>query len=286
MIPRKSILIVPLFIISLSYVVHSQPLYKWVDEEGNKHFTTRYEDIPPEYRDQVPKPERVDEPKPTEEEIKREKAEEVEPKREPQPEKKRIVWPVTRPRVVPHKPNYVALKGGIYSPQSDDLEDFETGFNGEISVGHFFHPNFALELAIGYFETEDSVSGFIPALGNFTRKDEITAVPVTLAAKGIYPIGRGELFAAGGIGVYYIEGETDISTSALGRFAFDGDDGVFGFHLGLGGHMNIAENLFLGIEGKYLWAEAEFEGSLSGVPIELNADLEGFTATANLGLRF
>jgi len=272
--------------ISLSYVVHSQPLYKWVDEEGNKHFTTRYEDIPPKYRDQVPKPERAEEPKPTKEEMKREKAEEVEPKREPQPEKERIVSPVTRPRVVPHKPNYVTLKGGIYSPQSDDLDDFETGFNGEISVGHYFHPNFALELAVGYFETEDSVSGFIPILGNFTEKDEITAVPVTLAAKGIYPMGSAELFAAGGIGVYYIEGETDISTSALGRFAFDGDDAVFGFHLGLGGHMNIAENLFLGIEGKYLWAETEFEGSLSGVPIELNADLEGFMVTANLGLRF
>ncbi len=299
MIWKKSTLIVPFLVLSLCFVVHSQTFYKWVDEEGNKHFTTRYEDIPPKYRDQVPKPERPEEVKPTKEEIRREKveevapreeelkpekkAEEVEPARPTRPERKALAFPATRPSVVLQKPNYITFKGGIYSPQSGD---FDTGLNGEISFGRYLDPNFALELAVGYLETEDSMSGVNPTLGNFDRKDEVTAFPLTLAGKGIFPIQSGELFGAGGVGVYFIEGETDISTSALGPFTFKGDEAVFGFHLGLGGNLNIAENVFLGIEIKYLWAEAEFDGSISGVPIELDADLGGFTATANLGLRF
>ncbi|NIS71193.1 MAG: outer membrane beta-barrel protein [Proteobacteria bacterium] len=299
MIWKKSTIIVPFLVLSLSFVVHSQSLYKWVDEEGNKHYTTRYEDIPPKYQDQVPKPERPEEVKPTEEEIRREKveevapreektkperkAEEVEPVRPSQPEKKALALPATRPSVVLQKRNYITLKGGLYSPQDGD---FDTGLNGEISFGRYLNPNLALELAVGYLETEDSMSGVNPTFGNFDRKDEITAFPLTLAAKGIFPIKSGELFGAGGVGVYLIEGETDISTGALGPFSFKGDDTVFGFHLGFGGNVTIAENVFLGVEVKYLWAEAEFDGSISGVPIELDADLGGFTATAHLGLRF
>jgi len=183
-------------------------------------------------------------------------------------------------------PNYFTLKAGIYSPQSDDLEDFDTGFNGEISYGRYFHPNFALELGIGYFETEGTSSGFYPILGGWREKDEITAIPLTLTAKGIYPTQYVDLFGGVGIGLYFASGEADLSTTALGPLSFDDDDTVFGFHLGLGANFNITERLFVGVEGKYLWAEAEFEDTVFGIPVELDADLEGFTVTGNVGFRF
>lgn len=58
---RKSILIIPLFMISLSDIPYSQTIYQWVDNQGNKHFTTDYDRLPPEYRDQFRKPEGIGE---------------------------------------------------------------------------------------------------------------------------------------------------------------------------------------------------------------------------------
>ena len=35
---------------------YSQKIYRWVDEKGNINYTTRYDRIPPQYRDQVSEP--------------------------------------------------------------------------------------------------------------------------------------------------------------------------------------------------------------------------------------
>ena len=40
----------------LCFSAYSQEIYRWVDEEGNIHFTTTYDRIPEQYRSQVPEP--------------------------------------------------------------------------------------------------------------------------------------------------------------------------------------------------------------------------------------
>ena len=50
-------------------------------------------------------------------------------------------------------PNYVVVKGGIYSPQTSDLNGFNTGFNGEAAFGRYFDRNWAIEGSTGNFET-------------------------------------------------------------------------------------------------------------------------------------
>ena len=63
--------------------------------------------------------------------------------------------------------NYVLLKGGMYSPSSSfDLNNFnggttthfdsKTGFAGEVAIGHYFLPMFAVEMGAGYFESKGS----------------------------------------------------------------------------------------------------------------------------------
>jgi hypothetical protein len=47
---RRSILLVPFLILAIPLITCSQTLYRWVDEGGNRHFTTEYENVPPEYR--------------------------------------------------------------------------------------------------------------------------------------------------------------------------------------------------------------------------------------------
>lgn len=155
--------------------------------------------------------------------------------------------------------SYGIIKVGFYSPNGDleDL-DFDTGFNGEIVLGSYLHPNIAMEVGVGYFQTDASNPDI-----------DLWVIPLTLTTKVLYPIEKFEPFALAGIGLYFEELD-------LGE---DDDDTVFGFHLGAGANYNITEDIFFGVEGKYLWSgEAKFAS--------LEADLDGFLVTGNLGLRF
>lgn len=93
---------------------------------------------------------------------------------------------------------YWVLKGGVYSPGEEyDISNFnsgntsridtKTGFNGELAVGGYLLPVLALELGVGYFESE----GHAAAEPGTTK---LKAVPILLTAKGIIPIGVVELY--------------------------------------------------------------------------------------------
>ncbi|HRR42672.1 MAG TPA: hypothetical protein P5244_15680, partial [Syntrophales bacterium] len=60
------------------------------------------------------------------------------------------------------------------------------------------------------------------------------------------------------------------------------DDVAFGGFLGVGGNFNITNQFFIGVEAKYLWAQASWE--LDGDKEDV--DLDGWTFTGNLGFRF
>ena len=86
-------------------------------------------------------------------------------------------------------PNYFAVKAGAYFPEDKwdvlDLGVFEysldTGFNGELVFGHYFHRNWAIELGVGYFQT----SGDDTSL-DVKSKSSIDVMPVTAELKALY----------------------------------------------------------------------------------------------------
>jgi opacity protein-like surface antigen len=167
--------------------------------------------------------------------------------------------------------DYIIGKGGVYSPTGglDDL-NFGSGFDGEIAWGHYFSPNFALELGAGYFESDD-----------------ILVVPFLATGKAIYPRGRWELFAELGVGAYFANFKGNLNDPALGTIVFDDGDTVFGLTLGFGVNYNITEEFFLGIGGKYLLtSDAEFGGVTTSGPASLEADLDGYMVTGVFGFRF
>lgn len=178
-------------------------------------------------------------------------------------------------------PNYAVLKAGLYSPQDDDLDDLgaDTGFNGELAFGHYFHQNLALEFGIGYFQTEGSASISDP-FGSLSFDGEIKTYPVTVTAKLLVPAGGIELYGAAGIGIYFSEADITIVSTVPGipSASASEDDTVLGFHIGAGANFNINPQVFAGIEGRYLFAEPDFGG--------LELKIDGFTVTANLGYRF
>ena len=168
--------------------------------------------------------------------------------------------------------NYVVLKGGIYSPSKDfDVGninvDSKTGFDGEVAIGHYFLPVFATELGVGYFESKGSAAAQPGEL-------KLKVVPVTLTAKGLLPFGPIEPYGEFGIGGYITKAEV---SGTIGNFS-GSTKGVFGLHAGAGVNFNFTQNVFLGVEARYLWAKPSFGGQ--------DIKLDGFTVTADLGFRF
>jgi len=177
--------------------------------------------------------------------------------------------PLLSAKVLPA--NYVSLKLGGFFPQSGDLKDInaDAGFNGEIALGHNISPGFSVEGGIGYFDTKGG--GPTP----FGRIDEnFEVIPLTISIRGQVPYGRFEPYGFLGMGVYFVKDK--ISTPTFGS---DTDtDTNLGFHIGLGGNYTLPNNMFLGIETRYLFLETNTFG--------VNFNLGGITITGNVGYRF
>lgn len=172
----------------------------------------------------------------------------------------------------PLSPNYATLKLGGYFPQHSDLDNFDSGFNGEISVGHLVAPGFAIEGGVGYFETKGDFSS--PAVSG---SEKFKVMPVTLSLKGQTFFQQFEPYVEAGIGVYFVKDE--LNGTVLGSPVSESDnDAQVGFHLGLGGNYNVTRQLFLGLEGKYLWVKTDTFG--------VDVRLDGITLTGNIGIRF
>jgi hypothetical protein len=145
--------------------------------------------------------------------------------------------------------NYLSVKPGIYSPQTDDLKGHHTGFNLTFGFGHQYSPNFAAEMEVGQFNAK------------LSDAQTPRVIPIAVSFKGIIPVGKLEIFGMGGAGDYLVEKIK----------------GTFGFHLGAGLNLNISSMWFIGAEGKYLWTRNI---------VKDGPNLDGILATAFVGFRF
>ena len=160
--------------------------------------------------------------------------------------------------------NYATLKLGAYLPQADDMDNFNDGVNVEVAVGQYINPNVAVDLSVGYLKSNGSGPG---------ASGQIRAYPVLLSIKGVLPVSIVELYVLVGGGVYF----TDAQVSALG-VTDKKTDTTSGFQAGVGGNVNLSNNVFLGLEGKYFWSYPEFDS--------VKVHIDGIQATANIGYRF
>ena len=174
--------------------------------------------------------------------------------------------------------NYFELKGGVYSPsESSDLDNFnagnrshldsKTGFAGEVSMGHYILPMLAVELGVGYFESKGS-----PVAQPGETK--LKVIPVIATGKVLLPIGPFEPYGLFGIGAYFTDLHVSGNTSNFGGSS----EVTYGLHAGAGVNINLSDEMFVGVEGKYLWAEPSFNGQ--------HIKLDGFVSTAVVGVRF
>ena len=181
-------------------------------------------------------------------------------------------------------PNYVAVKAGIYSPTSD-LDDFDTGFTGEVVFGHYYPNNLALEVGIGHFDTDGPFTETIPLVATFTGKKEVSVKTISLIAKGLHPIEKGELYIGGGVAIGFVDIDIDISSPA--RVSISDSDIIAVFQLLAGANFNITDKCFFGVEGKYLiTSNATVNDTLFGIEVEFEDNANGFIITGVLGFRF
>ncbi|SNB48020.1 outer membrane protein [Geobacter sp. DSM 9736] len=173
--------------------------------------------------------------------------------------------------------NYLMIKAGAYDPSNrftisgaggDGLDvNNETRFSGEVAIGHYFLPVFALELGAGYFENKGTAA-------NQAGTVKLRVVPVVLTGKLLAQLGPVEPYILGGIGAYLTDFDADVTTSdATSSTKF-----TYGLHAGAGINFDVTERFFVGAEARYLWAEPEFGGR--------DIRLDGYSATGDLGFRF
>jgi len=178
-------------------------------------------------------------------------------------------------------PSYLVLKGGIYSPQNDKLDKFDTGFNGELAFGHYFNRNLAGEIASGFFGTR-ATRNASSEISSAQATLDINVVPLTVALKGIIPLDIWELYGIGGGGAYFLWTDSKVSTDSRSSSSSDKyNQTLGGGFLGVGASVKVSPTVFLGLEGKYLWTSA-----LTVNNIDTNTNLNGFIATFNLGFLF
>ena len=165
--------------------------------------------------------------------------------------------------------NYITAKLGAYIPQHRDMDNYDAGPNIELALGRYFNPNVALDFSLGFFHSEGSVAGIDLGVHGF---------PILLSIKGLIPHAGGELYALAGGGVYI----TSFEAVGLGVLVNDKDNAL-GYQLGIGANFLVADNMFFGLEGKYLWAQPTYK--MNGVTSS-DVHIDGIQVTVNVGGRF
>lgn len=185
---------------------------------------------------------------------------------------------------VVEKPYYLNARIGAYMPQSEELDDFGfgAGIAGEVAVGRRFTPMFAAELGVAHFRSSsDTFTIFDPDTGTDVSVDfDLAVTPILATAKLILPAGALEPYALAGAGLYIAKLTGNANVGGFSGSVSD-DDTVFGLHLGAGAQINVTPMASLGLELRYVIAEAEFSDFT-----DQSMGLEGLQISGGATFRF
>lgn len=170
--------------------------------------------------------------------------------------------------------NVVGFKLGGFFPQSSDLENFDVGGHGEISVERNLSQYFGIGAAVGFFQTENKTNVRVSQGGTTTSisvNQEVGSTYLILNATLMIPAGAFVPYLEGGAG-YYL---THIKESSSSVSVSENDES-FGYHAGAGLNWFFTKDYYLGLGGRYIWTKTN----------DLNIHLDGVMADVNLGIRF
>lgn len=124
------------------------------------------------------------------------------------------------------------------------------------ALGRYFLPNIALEASVGYYSVDYPYG-------------EVTNWPLALSVKAGYPIQRIRPYLIGGLDLQFVDVEV------RGR---SDSDTALGYHLGAGVELSMSGNMYLGVEYRYTWIEADLFG--------VTRKLDSGSTSVVMGFRF
>ena len=186
------------------------------------------------------------------------------------------------------KKNYFIGKLGVMQPVGDmDDQDFDTGINSDIGYGRYLVDHLVLETTLGWYATERELSGSNANAGRYDRDDTLSIITALATIKGEYPACPVDLYAGLGVGLYGATLYADINSDKLGSFDTDDFDVVFGAQAVLGANYNLTDYIFIGLEAMYrITDDVELRQTTASIPVEYSGNLNGYSVSAQLGLRF
>lgn len=126
------------------------------------------------------------------------------------------------------------IKGGYYGASEDELDD---GYIVNVSWMHYTSKLFAIELEVGYLDADGSDGGV---------DVDVWSVPIMLNGRLNAPIWIFDAYAGAGVGTFYYDAEVE-----SGGASADDDGFLWAVNGFIGGSINIADALALGLEAKY-----------------------------------
>lgn len=166
---------------------------------------------------------------------------------------------------------YWYAEGGLYNPDSNaQIRNQDGRFGLGVGAGYRYSPMLAWEMDIldGY-QKMDTPSTILPAgygtifQGTVDPQASLSIVGLAASAKFVYPLGRFEPYAGGGIGIY------DITLRATGQQIGISNDVTYssheyGVHMILGADYYLTNRMSLGIEFRKRKITTELESVVPG----------------------
>ncbi len=161
---------------------------------------------------------------------------------------------------------YFVVKGGGFFPngkgpsndgKANGFKDFNVGYSIDTAIGFKPESYVACELGTGFYSADaerTNVSDYF--------KYSVFVVPLTLTVKGLWKLGKAELFAGGGVGYYFafldINRENNNGSTTV-IISENVHGGAFGYHAVVGADMALKKNVALTTEFKWVVAKPDME---------------------------
>ncbi|HZW35613.1 MAG TPA: outer membrane beta-barrel protein [Candidatus Deferrimicrobiaceae bacterium] len=177
--------------------------------------------------------------------------------------------PAPPPRHAVYGQTYFFGHVGFFEPNDDDptptgggLGGYDTGGSFDIGIGSRVSPILAIEGAVGGFSAERG-------------PDEVTVVPLTFGIRLILPNPVIEPYIGAGLGMYFADLQ---EVPRPGFIGIDDSDTTVGGYVSGGLDAWLNPRLALNFEGKYHFAEPEFNG--------IDVDVSGWTFGMGIRISF
>ena len=171
--------------------------------------------------------------------------------------------------------SYFSFKAGMLDP-AGDMDDADTGYNLEASLGDYFHEHLIIEGSLGLYSLSEQESGTHDIYGAWSGKEELDVMPLTVTFKGVASAGAWEFYFGAGAGLYFVSYSIDLNTM-FGSDTRDDTDIVLGYHAVLGTSVGISDESFFGIDIIMHDTEtATASDTLFGFPVQEETDLNGY----------